>query len=285
MRAVYWNNLRPYEVELGSALKAGAERCGDIVEFRPVGDWRLRHINEDAVPIIAGTQYSRLPIAKQCQFAQRRYIHLDKGMHRPGGDRRNWVRFSIDAHQPSRFLLQMDIMPPDRRRAHGWNFSGWNGSERGHILYCPAGRRECDWYDLGDPNDLAERTVRTLQDWFPGREIRFRPKAPHVEGGQFRTAPAGTIMDTFSCPIERSLEGASWLVTYSSSATLNAVLAGVPVLCAGPNWAWDLGRTNLGALPKSKEVVNALNKLAYLHWTLEEWRNGSAWSFLRGVLK
>lgn len=86
--------------------------------------------------------------------------------------------------------------------------------------------------------------------------------------------------------LEADLLDAWALVTWSSSAAVTAVLAGVPVFSLSPDSAaWDLSGASLfnqplRAFPGEAERRRWAGVLADNQWTLEEMRSGVAWAAL-----
>lgn len=101
---------------------------------------------------------------------------------------------------------------------------------------------------------------------------------------QWEDPPRGAVWDNWQRGISETLAGCRLMVAYSTSATLNAILAGIPIVTLGPNWAHRLaGPLKKGGLymPPSEEITADLNSLAYLQWSWDELRSGEAWKFIK----
>jgi hypothetical protein len=86
--------------------------------------------------------------------------------------------------------------------------------------------------------------------------------------------------------LAEDLKGAWALVTHSSAAAVEAVLAGVPVFCTGFCAARTMGLSELAMIerprrPDGREIWAAT--LAGLQWSAEELADGTAWRMLQCV--
>lgn len=86
-------------------------------------------------------------------------------------------------------------------------------------------------------------------------------------------------------PLAEDLDGAWAVVTHSSNVAVDAVLAGVPVVCEPSSPTAPLGNLGLGHLerPHLAERAPWLASLLRQQWTLEEMRSGEAWQALRAL--
>lgn len=82
--------------------------------------------------------------------------------------------------------------------------------------------------------------------------------------------------------IREALKNAWCLVTYSSNAAIDAILAGVPAIVLGPSAAetvaWDFEDIESPVWP---DLDQWLHWLAWQQWTVEEMKSGRAWAYLR----
>ena len=89
--------------------------------------------------------------------------------------------------------------------------------------------------------------------------------------------------------IEDWLKNAHCLVTYGSCTSVNALLAGVPAICLGPNPARPVCSRSLDDIenppfPRERKLRIWLNNLAWCQWSAKEFRSGEAWDFLEREL-
>jgi len=137
-----------------------------------------------------------------------------------------------------------------------------------HVLVCPpdqifAGLNHFDaaaWLE----NVLVEIRRHTT------REIRVRDRSR----GNRRQRP-----------LTRDFKGAWCLVTYTSNAAVEAVCAGIPVICTGPCAGRMMGSGSLADVaapptPEGRETWAAW--LAANQWTMEEMAAGDCWRAIGG---
>lgn len=190
----------------------------------------------------------------EARAAGRAWIYADNGYLRPG----HWDGcFSV-----TRGAYQVTAaMPPDfgRWAALGLSIAPWRRTG-GHVLVCPP---TAVWAGLNgfDADAWLAGTLASLRA-VTDRPLRVRQKPLPGEAGTLLSA------DLADC----------WaLVTHSSKAAVEALLAGVPVFCTEPCAASPMGLAALDgienpALPDGREAWAA--GLAASQWTLEEIRAG-----------
>lgn len=149
----------------------------------------------------------------------------------------------------------------DRLRQLGVEVKGWQPEGR-HVLVCPQSDEFFGVFGVGDwlGSVLAELPRHT------DREIRVRRKNDPT-------------------PFAADLAGAFAVVTHSSNAAVDALIAGVPVAVTGWGPAQRLGRRDLADIenpvrPDGREEWAAI--LAGQQWSREEMRSGNCWRDLRG---
>lgn len=290
MRVVHWMSTRNYEVELAAAVAQGAQRHGDTYEQRLISAWSPGTDTGDLM-VLVGLHFARKALAEDSAELGRRILHLDKGITRGpalnGEPKSEYWRMSLDEHQPERLLRRLPKLPGDRRRRFEWEApERWVEPTRDlNVLVCPPGRRECLWYGLGDHVEYSAFMVRIAEKRYPDNDLLFRPKPRHVAQHQWEEPPWPAAWDNTKRPIEGALRFCRVMYAYSTSATLNAVLAGVPIHTLGPNCmaALEIDPGTLRPMKSQVEVERHLNKLGYLQWSWEEWRNGTAWDFVKNV--
>ena len=201
-----------------------------------------------------------LPTLRQAQAEGRAWLYLDNGYFRPGHFsgfyRATWNAYQHDGTGRG---------DPTRWRALGLTIAPWR-RDGSHVLVCPPS----DIFGQLMGFDAAGWLVRTIQALARAtdREIRIRKK-PAAAG-------AGT-------PLAEDLASAWALVTHSSNAAVEALLAGVPVFCTAPCAAAGMGLADLSRiegplLPDDRERWAAA--LAVNQWTLDEMRGGTCWRML-----
>jgi len=210
-----------------------------------------------------------LPTLRQAQREGRDWLYGDNGYFRPGRriSDKGFYRITRNAMQhdgsgdfpPNRWeALKMPPIAP-------WRKTG------SHIVVCPPARLLAGILDFDADAWLADTLakLRAATD----RQLRVRRKMSWKEV----MANAGPTLaeDLLDC----------WaLVTHSSNAAVEALLAGVPAFCTNRCAAYrmtlhDPEQIETPAMPEDREqwVWN----LAANQWNLEEMRNGICWRELR----
>lgn len=154
---------------------------------------------------------------------------------------------------------------PDRFRAFGRRVQAWRTSGQ-HVLVCPNSETYFQLFGMTAAQWVRD-TVAALQQ-VTDREIRVRWK-------------------TTAVPILSDLRDAWALVTFSSAAALDALIAGVPVFSLAP-WsaAARMGRSSVAeieapAYPDDREPF--LWNLAAQQFRLDEIASGYAWRVLHAA--
>ena len=102
---------------------------------------------------------------------------------------------------------------------------------------------------------------------------------------RFRALPTGCKLDfPPRRPMGASLDQCWVLVAYSSSSTIDALIAGVPAMrSSSANMAWPVTDHSLAAVerPTLFEREQWLYDLAYAQWSADEMRSGMVWQHLR----
>jgi len=117
------------------------------------------------------------------------------------------------------------------------------------------------------------------------RPVVYRPKSADTHA----TPIPGALFSHDECKIQEELENAYAVVTFSSNAAADAVIAGVPAFTLGPSIARPVSNTDLSKIndpwfPSEKERLQWACDLAYCQWRVEEMENGSLWQSLKEVL-
>lgn len=181
----------------------------------------------------------------------------------------------------------------DRERLHSLAFNGLNG--RGWRPPAPEGPRskpELKPYSTSRPGPVLvcgqmpgdaaldgvcidewrdEVTKRLVTQW-PSRRVTVRPHPASLDReARLRQEP-----------LEAALDYAACVVTYSSNAAVEAVIAGVPaVACSPMSMAWPVAAWGLEAeLPADPDRESWLHALSYAHWSEAELADGAAAAYL-----
>lgn len=200
------------------------------------------------------------PTLSEAQRQGRRWIYADNGYFRPG-HHHGFYRVTENAFQHD----GSGDASVARWEALGLSIAPWRAAGR-HVLVCPPSEVFAGLMGF-DARRWLDETVQALNR-STDREVRVRTKA---------NAPTK--------PLAADMAGAWALVTHSSNAAVEALLAGIPVFCTAPCAAQRMGLSDLSlienpACPDGREPW-AWN-LAAAQWTLEEMASGLCWRMLNG---
>lgn len=212
-----------------------------------------------------------LPTLQRAQKEGRTWYFADNGYFRPGRriSDRGYYRVTRDAMQHD----GSGTAGSKRWNRLGLRIKPWRKAGS-HIIVCPPARL---WsVACGIDADHWLRDTLAILKRQTDRPIRVRKKMSYREA----TAPGGV-------PLSEDLKDAWALVTFSSNAAVEALLAGVPVFCTAPCGAYrmglpDLSRIEAPVMPDGREQW-AWN-LAAAQWRLEEMRSGQCWEELQNQL-
>jgi len=145
------------------------------------------------------------------------------------------------------------------------------------------------------PNDSQHKmNVEQCVQWFRNAAFKIRAMTKNHRKIIFRPHPrfpAWTKLadfetqDCYEMDIEEAIHQCYCLVTYNSTAAIEAIIQGKPIICSEQAHYANLGNRILDAGNERVASVNErksyLERLAYAQWTLEEAASGAAWGFLK----
>jgi hypothetical protein len=279
VRVCFYYAEKPRERILREAFGAGVKSHGDEFEARLTGG----EIADCDVAVMVGVKSREL-----FQSHWRAGIHtvlVDKGYYRaalPGGAR-GWLywRVAVNAHQCTHYLSQN--RPGDRAEKVGWSVPKWRRDGR-HVLFAGSSQKYHEFVGAGSATGYAEKIIKRLGK-YTTRPIVYRPKpswddAVAVEGADFHHD--GVMLG-------ESLRDCWAMVTHGSSASVEAILSGVPVIVTGdavakPISSTDIAQVESPRMASYEERWQWLSDLAYNQWTLHEFASGEAWQHIRPVI-
>lgn len=215
-------------------------------------------IEPGALHLVGGLQHGSLSIMKQVLSGRDPYVFADRAYFGggPGTDR---LRLTLSAYQQD----WVTVRPDDRLRALRVDFKPWRNSGR-HILLVPPGPAICELFELGD---WCGKTLRRLS------ACTDRPVEVSFKGDPR--------------PLAERLAGCHCVVTYSSNVAVDAIVAGVPAVCA-PMAAAGPVASHLDELEREIEAPRMQDRelwaasLAYGQFTIDEIRSGYARAVVLG---
>lgn len=277
------DRLKRFEGDLVAALGGGALACGDRLEAVPAQDFRDADLAD--VAVMVGLRAHTREVVDAYRAAGRRTIVLDKGAIRVR-NASDYVRVYLDGGSSLAYLMR-ERRPPDRWEALQIDAARPRRTSRSHhVLYANNSQKVHDYWRLGSADELTERTFALMRRMAPRRPMVFRPKPRAMDFREVEDVRTSVKPET----IEDALENCHVLVTYTSHCSVNAVLAGVPVVALGPNPAAPIAGKYLEQIldpPVPDEAARDqwLFNMAYAQWTEDELASGEAWEFIRGEIE
>ena len=178
-------------------------------------------------------------------------------------------------------------------------FPGWRDHTEGDILILPQlpgdaslrGQKMGEWL-LDTIDAVRQITPRPIT-------VRLHP-AMSVKGRQdFLGEIAGVLLANYrditwlpghNTTLQDDLNNSGICISYSSGSSIDAVLAGVPVIAMDEaNFAWPISSHNIADindpyLATDDEVTDWLVRLANSQWTPGEMSKGQPWAMLESVI-
>lgn len=280
MNVTFWHSDKPRERLLADAFLRGCDVHGDIVERRPL---------TPEVYVAPGCDVAVMVGVKSKALFQAHWdagvhtVYLDKGYtrHAVGGPVKTWEywRVAVDAHHPTRRLLERPL-DPSRRQRLGLELKPWR-TQGDQVVIAGSSAKYHDFYGLWEPTRYTTKLIRQLR-FHTQREIVYRPKpswrdAVPIEGARFSQPPE---------TIDHVLRNAWCVVTHGSNACVEAMLAGIPCIVTGDAVTRALSGDDIATIEAPKLAPQAqreqwLDNLAWWQWTQPEFATGEAWAFIR----
>ena len=271
-------------------LVAGAKVHGDVVEVIPQTVFKEPIAGIDGAMNL-GLARAAKRIGEAYLAAGKHFVFFDKGYLGRG----KYWRVSVDEWQPLRYF-QRFMRPGDRRAVVGPRALGERRGPNPERVIVLAGacQNYSNYCNLGNVNDYNERVLAELREhtdrtivyrpnpsWFTKHNDEFRPVHETIPNGELSTPDV---------PFDTELERCHLLVTHGSSASVAALMRGIPVMVLGGGICRPLALTETGFpqieephWPRDELREQFFRDLAYCQWTSEEYQSGKAWEELRLV--
>ncbi len=181
------------------------------------------------------------------------------------GDRKEWTSLGYNGLNGQADFCN-ENSPGDRWKEHPEKAKAWSPGSKYILLI---GQVPTDSAVLGINFDRWVKDTTMELEQFAKLPVVFRPH-PLIEKPRL--------------DLEKELISAACVVTYSSTAGVNAVLAGKPVIAFDPrSMVWPIAGHELADVfdPPMPDRKQWLNNLAYSQWTLKEIERGVAWEHLK----
>ncbi len=283
MRVLLYQHTNRGEQELTSALSRGIARVGDEWKILSKHGFDPKDL-EGWDAVFTGRLVTSDYVMAACADQGINFVYFDKGYFYRGWKTEDpgvYYRFSVNSFQP---LVYFQSVP---RSADRWKKLDIelkprkkNGSK---IVITGCSQKFARMHSFTNESFTEELVVKLKK--LTDRDIVYRPKSADTHAVPI----PGTIFSYDRCKIEEELEDAHAVVTFSSNAAVDAVLAGVPAFVLGPGIAKPVSNTDLSKIeepwfPTDKERLQWCYDLAYCQWRVEEMEDGSLWTDLKKIL-
>ena len=283
MKVVCYMSRSRRDDAIGSALERGFKRHGMQVEVLRDGDFKPGA----GLAVTVGTRASSARIYEAAQAAGQHTLMMDKGYFGRG----RYHRMSLNSPQP----LYVSKMGYDSKRFKSiWQppVIGPRPPKPTNIIVVEATQKYYDFHELGLMQLHTKHVCNALLDVVhahPGCGLRvvYRPRLKAHE--PIPPAPEGTELSV-NLSMAHILGNAHCLVTHGSTAGIEALLAGVPVVTVGGssvNPVADLSVAGISdalltaiAPPYAVALARAA-QLAWCQFTLTEIGSGFSWEHLK----
>lgn len=296
MKVVSYCSDKPREHMIAQAMKLGIEAQGSTFEIRRTADYGEDDEGNDRkwpgpdpetdVAIVFGVKGISSQLLKDHLAMGKHTLFLDKGFTREKGENSHtkYTRVAVDATSPASYMMNRKH---DSKRASALNINleSRKNPVSGHILYCGSSQKYNDFHGLGHSTAYAQKVFSSLRKLTP-RQLIYRPK-PSWKGYTFIK---GSSHSPSSTSIHEALKGCFCLVTHGSTAAMDAVISGVPSIVLGQGIASPVASNQLESIvkpfwPDDETRMRWINAMSYCQWTLDEFRSGEAWEYIKGQLR
>ncbi len=206
------------------------------------------------------------------------------------GNSKKFLRYSYDGIFPSTGEYCNNNPDPARwdlvKKSLGIDLKPWKKNGR-HILLCC--QRDGGWSMNGQP--LLNWLVKVINEIrkYTGKPIliRFHPGDKNVLNHKRALAryKLGDVLVSHTENILDDFKLAAAVISHNSSPGVVAAIEGIPVFLTDPenSQAKDVAHSDFSYLenPQDFDRETWIHRMAQMHWTLDELKDGSAWRHLR----
>lgn len=295
MKIVFYASDKPREHMVATAFGQGLAASGTAFEIRRTAEYGENEHGDELrfegptpdtdVVCVFGAKGKSKRIIDDHKLAGRKVLYFDKGFTRTKGEagHTEYTRIIAGGADPSGYMMKADYDGARWRRL-GLELKPRREPSGGHVMFCGSSQKYCDFNSLGNADEYASGVLtRARKNTL--RQLVYRPKPTDKRArplGGYALSPATQRM-------EDALRGCHVVITHGATAAMDAVLAGVPIICLGGCIASPVAATQVEMIespfwPKDAARQRWAYAMAYCQWTLDDMRKGAAWDTLRQVL-
>ncbi len=292
--AIYLRVDAPSQLAVATAVCDGAKRMGETAWL-----FDKPQVEPDAdIVVLFGIGGDAKIVYDLNVAAGKRMVLLDKPYVRRAKadkvrsilDRYHVVRVTVDGFQPLPYF-QLKKRPSDRWDAFDIRPVSYRDSKTGPILFDGASNKYVAWNGLGSGTGTG---IMQWAEWGQSmvnkiaqntsRQIIYRPRPTHHD------TPKIVGCEVSEATFADDLARAAIVVSHGGNIGFDAVVAGIPHFAIGDSIARPLSETNWvrvghSKIPDERARRQWLCDVAYCQWTLNEFRDGPAWSYVRETME
>lgn len=274
MDVVFYTSPKQHRLEIAKTFAEGVKVHGDQIKFRPLG---TGFESKPHVGVIIGnkTRWILDPLKTKgypivCLDRAYPILNKDGKLARD----RSYSRITVNGTHPVYQLGELDL-PDDRRQRFNWNPKPWR--KEGHfVLFAGSALSYYMRTGVTEIREYTEFILGRIRE-YTKRPVLFRPK-PNIRAEFGDDGPHTAIAHV--------LDGCHVVVVEESSVSLEALLMGIPAIVIGPSPTRPISSITLDrvdnpdlASDEAKRIL--LSNLAYFQYNQDEYRDGTAWGFIR----
>ncbi len=220
-------------------------------------------------------------------------IFVDSNILHYARQEHEWHRYSLNSVYPSKgiyFFNEPDKTKWDRySQWHNMSLKPWRSAGEHVLILC---QRPKGWNMLGNDQDQwLDKTISKIKKYVDKRiRVRMHPgdgtKEKQIE--KLKKRYGDNIEISTVANIKEDLINCWCAVGYNSTPNVVAALEGVPVYVEDPknSWAADVAFTDLHEIqnPPMPDRTEWIHKIANIHWSNDEVKNGVLWSAIRSYI-
>ncbi len=265
----------PWMLEKGNAVIAGVKRHGHIAYL---SDYRKPTDDADISVIHS---WGQKQIIQHTKRLNRRLLVMEAGFFQP---RFEWCSLAWDGLNGLGFVPSSRDSGARFEKYFGHLLKPWRYDQEGYALLIGQVPWDPAIYGLNMNQWIADMAQQLLAR---GWSVLYRPHPKHVEllrrRGEMLSVPAGTTLSSGS--LAEDLDGAAACFTYSSNASVEAVMTGVPTVTMHEGAiTWPVTSHNIDQPFYYPDRTLWCHDMAWRHWRISEISDGGAWSHMSRAL-
>lgn len=221
-------------------------------------------------------------------------IFVDSNILHYARKEHEWHRYSMNSVYPNDGIYFFDNMDNNKwfrySNWHGVDLKPWRTSGEHILILC---QRPKGWNMFGNDQDhWLEKTIDKIRKISPKRPIVIRMHPG--DGSRFKqiekinkrySGKTERIFTSNNENIRDDLVNCWCTVGYNSTPNVVSLIEGVPAYVEDPvhSWAADVAFTDLTQIkdPPLPDRSNWINKIANIHWSNQEVRDGLLWGSIK----